>query len=492
MEVSKRPSTAIAVQDAIRIVPGDVDATMSWAGTLPGARKFLFMIALSQFLVANDFCSLSVALSTMGRDLAVAPDILQWVVSGCTLAFGGFLILGGRLCDLFPQRRCFLVGITVACIGALISATAHGIGPVIAGRILVGTGGALTNPAILSLTVKFFPEGSARNKALSVFAVAQSIGAVFGLVVGGIITTHLGWRGIFYVDFGGACIALAAARYCLPVLVRPSDSIARPDVLGGILVTAGSTLLVYALSSIGGNGWFSSKVVIAGAASILSLVLFVVVERLHAAPLVPLSLFRRPNFSAAVFVSFCTNAAASGLLILLAMFLQKEAHYTAQDVGLMFLPMAVAATAGGFLIPRLLNHVSPRSAMAGGVGMFCLLMLGMTQIPPAAPFIFSVGIIMIFPLCQMASIIASMGEATGTAPDTLRGVASSILLAGNQIAVAFGLAIIASALQPSAAGIPENFLRAFLASACVPAVGALVALAAIKGRYGQPGGGHHG
>jgi predicted MFS family arabinose efflux permease len=466
------------------------DPRVNRAGAVAGAGKFLFMIALSQFIVANDFCSLSVSLSTLSRALVVPPNILQWVVSGCTLAFGGFLVLGGRLCDLFPQRNCFIVGIAMSCGGALLSATAPDIGTVIAGRVLVGSGGALVNPAILSLTVNYFAAGAQRNKGLSMFAVAQSVGAVFGLVMGGVISTHIGWRGIFYVDFTLALIALLAAWWCLPILARPRVAL-RVDVLGALLITATCALLVYSLSSIGGSGWLSSKVLVAGGVSVVALVLFIIVEKTRSAPLVPLSLFRRPNFSASVFVSFCSNASSASLLILLAMFLEKRAHLTAQQVGFVDLPMALASVLGGILVPKMLNRISPRAAMAIGVGVFVFIMLGMTQLSPTNPAPFALLVLLFFPICQMGAIIASMAEATGTAPDEQRGVASSILLAANQISVAFGLAIIASALRPSIAGGPENFVNAFAAGAGLPALGLLVALVAVKGRYGQAGASHH-
>src|ERR687898_182747 len=227
----------------------------------PHRWRILAVVATAFFMTILDVSIVNVALPTIGEELNFSRDNLQWVITAYAIAFGGFLLLGGRAADLLGRRRVFLVGVALFTVASLICGLAGSEGMLIAARAVQGLGGAIIAPAALSIVMTSFEEGAERNKALGIWGALGGSGAAVGVLAGGILTESLGWEWIFWVNVPVGAAVIALTPFVVPESFRETAR-RRYDPLGAITVTAGPALVVYAISEGPNVGWATARTIL--------------------------------------------------------------------------------------------------------------------------------------------------------------------------------------------------------------------------------------
>jgi MFS family permease len=296
----------------------------------------LGVICAAQFVLQVDFSIVNVALPTIQRELGFAPADLQWVVTGYALTFGSLLLLGGRLGDLMGRRRLLVLCLVFFGLASLSCGLALSPLMLTLSRLVQGAGGAFVSPSALSLLTTSNAEGAARNRALSIWQASTAAGASTGVIAGGVLTQFLGWRAVFLVN-----LPIIAVLLLLIPRVLPDDTSSarqRIDVPGAALVTASAAALIYGLSSGQQQGFASPETVLALVAAVLLAVVFVLVERTTAAPMVPFSYFSSPTHRAAVGAMVLMGAVIAAYVYFISLYLQQVLGVSAVQTGLALLP----------------------------------------------------------------------------------------------------------------------------------------------------------
>src|SRR5262249_45039491 len=315
----------------------------------------LILLCVAQFIVVLDASIVNVALPSIGKGLDFPEESLPWVVNAYVIAFGGFLLLGGRAADLLGRRRVFMTGLAVVGIASLAAGFAATQGQLIAARAAQGLGAAIVSPAALSIVTSLFKDGAERNKALGAWgAVAGSAGAV-GVLLGGILTDSLGWEWVLWVNVPVALIALAFTPGLIPESRSESDT-RHFDAAGAVSITAGLSVLAYALLDASSAGWGSTKIVSLLAASVVLIGAFVLIELRSEKPLVPFRIFRLRPLTGGNVVGLLLGAALFSMFYFISLYMQQVLGWSAIHAGLSSLPLAVtiiiAAGLGGQLVTR--------------------------------------------------------------------------------------------------------------------------------------------
>src|ERR671915_2112564 len=255
------------------------------APSSPSKWVALALLAAAQFVVILDASIVNVALPSIGADLNFSQDNLSWVVNAYVLVFGGFLLLGGRLADLLGRRRLFIIGLVLFAVASLAGGLAQNAGQLIGARAVQGLGAALLSPAALSLVTVLFAEGAERNKAMGVWGAVAGSGGAVGVLLGGMLTEWAGWEWVLFVNVP---VGIAAALLALRLLPESSNGGARHfDLAGAVSVTAGVSLLVYALVDATDAGWGSAQTLGLSGIALALIAAFYAIERRTKAPLVP-------------------------------------------------------------------------------------------------------------------------------------------------------------------------------------------------------------
>src|ERR687888_2703542 len=263
------------------------------AVTAPDPRRWkaLALVCVAMFMTVLDISIVNVALPSIGRALDFSRENLQWVITAYAIAFGGFLLLGGRAADLIGRRAVFIVGVALFTVASLVCGLAQNEGMLIASRAVQGLGGAIISPAALSIVMTSFEEGAERNKALGIWGALGGSGAAVGVLAGGVLTKYLGWEWIFFVNVPVGALVLALTPRIVPESRREGAE-RRYDALGAVLVSAGLALLVYAISEAPNVGWGTARTILLLIASAALLIGFLVNERKIHDPLMPFHIFR--------------------------------------------------------------------------------------------------------------------------------------------------------------------------------------------------------
>src|SRR5919205_2026468 len=274
---------------------------------LPRRWTALILLCAAQFVVVLDASIVNVALPSIGTGLDFSEENLPWVVNAYVIAFGGFLLLGGRAADLLGRRRVFMAGLLIVAVASLAAGFAANQGQLIAARAAQGLGAAIISPSALSIVTTLFKDGAERNKALGAWgAVAGSAGAA-GVLLGGILTDGLGWEWVLWVNVPVSLIALAFTPGLIPES-RSESATRHFDAAGAVAVTAGLSVLAYALLDASSAGWGSTKIVSLLSLAAILLVAFVLIERRSQAPLVPFRIFRLRTLTGANIVGILLGA----------------------------------------------------------------------------------------------------------------------------------------------------------------------------------------
>jgi len=475
-------------------------ATKAARGPADGSRArhrglALGLILLAQLLVVIDVSIVTLALPTIGRSLHFSATGLQWVISGYALAFGGFLLLGGRLADLLGRRAVLITGAGLFTAASLACGLARSAGLLIAARAVEGLGAAMMAPAAMALILALFPEGAERNKALGAFGAVSGAGGAIGVLAGGMLTTWLSWPWIFFVNLPVGVLIVTAARLLLPES-RADLGHHRFDLAGAVTVTSGLTILVYAVVTAGSHGWASATTIglLAGAAALIGG--FLVIEARSSAPLLPLSFFRNRTVTGANLAGLLLGALMFPMFVFLSLYMQQVLGYSALKTGLAFLVVAAGMIVSSGLAQGLVTRVGAKLVLAAGLLGFAAAQLLFIRLPVTGRY--TTDLLPAFLIVAVALGFAFVGDviasATGVRPADA-GLASGLINTSQQIGGAIGLAVTTTiattratsllhAGHPRAVALTAGFHDAFAITGGLAVAAAIVAATLI--RRGQP------
>jgi EmrB/QacA subfamily drug resistance transporter len=455
----------------------------------PRRHLALVLLCVAQFVDVLDVNAVVVALPTVGRELGFAPEELQWVVTAYVLFFGGFLLLAGRLADLFGRRRMFLLGLAIFTVSSLLCGLAWSPLALVGSRAVQGLGAAIVAPAALAIISTTFPEGRERNFAMGVWTAVAAGGGAAGLVGGGLLTDALGWEWIFFVNVpvGVAGIALS---FVLLESDRGERASRRLDLPGALTVTAGLVLLVYGLTRAEHAGFGSSLTLGTMAIALLLIAAFLFIEWRVSDPLIPLRIFRVRDLSGSALVAFANTATTSAMGILATLYLQEVLDYSPTLAGLLGLPLSLSVVAGSFLGSRLTGALGARRTMVLGLLGICAATLVTAGISAEAGVTYVVSGAALSGLALGCSAVASTTSGTSAVGAGERGLASGLLNSSAQVGTALGVAILftiaaartgaLSGVEPTSQALVEGYRSAFFVGAALAVAGALGALLIVR------------
>jgi EmrB/QacA subfamily drug resistance transporter len=405
----------------------------------------LYVLCLGDLMIVLDGTIVNVALPSIRDDLGFSQTSLAWVVNAYLLTFGGFLLLGGRLGDLFGHRRLFLSGISLFTVASLACGLANSQELLVAARAVQGVGGAVVSAVAFSLLMTIFTEAADRAKAMGVFGFVLSGGGVIGVLAGGILTDALNWHWIFLVNIPVGALVYVLSLRLLPA-AHGAAATGRVDYAGAITVTASLMLAVYAIINGNEEGWASARTLgLLGAAAAL-LAIFLAIEARVSFPLMPLGLFRNRNVSTANVLGVLMAAGLFAYFFFSALYLQLVLEYTPLEVGLAYLPGTVVWGAASLLLSdRLVMRFGIKTPLLGGMALTTvgLLLLARTPVDgnwaiDILPATLAVGLGMGIAFNPL--LLAAMSGV----PQEQAGLASGVVNTAFMMGGAVGLAILAS------------------------------------------------
>jgi EmrB/QacA subfamily drug resistance transporter len=411
----------------------------------PDPKRWLALgvIAVSQLMVVLDASIVNIALPSAQRDLGISDADRQWVVTAYTLAFGGLLLLGGRIADYVGRKRMLIVGLLGFAGASALGGIASNSELLFAARALQGAFAALLAPAALSLITVTFTEPKERARAFGVFGAISGGGAAIGLVLGGILTEYASWRWCLGVNVPIAILAALAAAAI--VTESKAHGNTKYDVPGAVLVTAGLVSLVYGFTEAAkpGRGWGAGTTVAFLVAAVVLLAAFVIWERRIANPLLPLRIALDRNRGGSYIVFLLVGAGLFGMFLFLTYYFQINLGYSALKSGLALLPFSGGIIVSAGIVAQLLPRVGPKPLMVIGLGMAVLGMLWLTQVTADTSYVTHILPSEVLMSVGMAGVFipASSTALVGVDPHDA-GVASALLNTSQQIGGSLGTALL--------------------------------------------------
>ncbi|WP_432119695.1 MFS transporter [Streptomyces sp. bgisy032] len=446
----------------------------------------LVVLATAQFMVIMDTSIIGVALPEMQRDLGFSPGDLQWVFNAYVIAFGGLLLLGGRLSDLLGARRVFTAGWAVLIAGSVVAAAAQTAWVEVLGRAVQGVGGALIAPSAMTLLMVLFAHDPRElGKAMALYGAAAPAGGTAGVFLGGVFTEWLSWPWVFviYIPIG---LATLAATGLLPAVAPRRGAV---DVLGAATVTAGLALAVFAVVRAPEAGWGSAQTLLELGGAVALLALFFVVQKTVRRPLMPLGIWRVPRLGSANLAMTLLGAAWIPMWYFLNLYLQQVLGYGAFASGAALLPMTgllmVFMTA---ITARLLGRFGAKPLIGGGLLVLAAGLLWLSAVEPTGTFAADVlPASLVAALGMSLAYIPAMMAAMSGAPQEQAGLASGIVNTTYQVGSALGLAALTALATSRGAdrlgdlpALTDGFAAAFLAAAGIAAAGGVTTLVAMR------------
>ena len=452
----------------------------------------LYVLCVGMLMIVLDATIVNVALPTIQEDLGFSQNDLAWVVNAYLIAFGGLLLLSGRIGDLIGQRRIFLIGLAVFTAASLLCAVSQSQGVLVGARFVQGVGGALTSAVILGMIVTMFPEPRDQAKAIGVYTFVAVAGGSIGLLLGGVLTEALNWHWIFFVNLP---IGLATALFAIR-LVPDREGIglsAGADLPSAALLIGGLMLGVYTILGVAEEGWGSTQTLGLGAVSIGLLAVFVVRQARVPNPLMPLRLFRSRNVAGANLVQALLVIGMFGMFFLGALYMQRILGYGALQVGLAYLPTTVVMGVMSFRFTGQLNlRYGPQATLVPAMVFVVVALLLLARTPVDATYaidllpamiLFGLGAGLGFPS------LMTLAMSGATASDS--GLASGLVNTSVQVGGAVGLAVLATfaterteALladgEPAASALNSGFHLAYLIGAGLVLVAIGIAVTVLR------------
>jgi EmrB/QacA subfamily drug resistance transporter len=484
-----------------------MEATPATAPAVPGSRAasrvnpnaVLAVVAVAQFMVILDSTVVNVALPTIQRHLGFSEQSLSWILNAYTLMFGGFLLLGGRLADRLGRRRLFLAGIVLFSGASLVCGLAQSEAMILVARGAQGLGGAMVSPAALSIILTSFEEGPERNRALAVWGAIAGAGGAIGLLLGGVMVEVLTWRWVFFINvpIGAALVALAPR--IVPESRAESGARGGYDIQGAIAVTLGTMALVFTLIKADSWGWSSGRTLGGFAIAAALIAAFVLIERRHDDPLVPLGIFKIRSLAAADTTMLLLAAGLFGMFFFCTLYLQQVLGYSALKTGLVYLPFSVMLIGGSAVASRLVDRFTPKPVLVTGLFLSAVGFVLLTRVTGLSDDYAShvLPAIIVLGGGLGLSFVPITIAATNGVPANWSGLASGLLNSTQQVGGALGLAILSSVStsrvtsalnggSPLPAALTHGFKGAFIAGAVLCAIALVVAAVLLPGRRRDP------
>jgi EmrB/QacA subfamily drug resistance transporter len=441
-------------------------------------------------MVVLDIAIVNVALPSIKLDLGFSQENLQWVISAYALVFGGFLLLGGRAADLLGRKRIFLAGVVVFTVASFLAGMAWSEASLIGARALQGLGAAIISPAALSILSVTFREGRERNIALGVWGAVGGFGAAAGVLLGGVLTDALSWEWIFFVNVPVGVTAFILA----PLLLTESrDASAKSfDVPGAVLVTAGLSSLVYAITQAGQQGWLAGETLAFFAASLVLLAGFVGWERRHPEPLMRFGIFQTRTVTGANVAGFILGTAMFAMFLMLTLYMQQVLGYSAMETGVAYLAVAGTAIVWSAVAAQLVTRIGVKPVLATGMVALTAGLVFFTQVSVGGSYLTQLlpGFLLVGLGIGFAFVPISIAALAGVQPSEA-GLASGLINTSQQIGGALGIAALSTiatsrtdaalaAGTAAPAALVDGFTAAFVAGAVIAALGIAAALTLIR------------
>lgn len=446
----------------------------------------LVLIATAQFVVIMDTSIIGVALPDIQRDLGFTPESLSWVFNAYVVTFGGLLLLGGRLSDLFGARKIFATGWLILIVGSLMAGAASTVWLEIAGRVVQGAGSALIAPAALTLLMMLFGGTSDLPKAFAIYGAAAPIGGSAGVFLGGVLTEYASWPWVFYITVPLALIVLAFSATALPA--TPRKAAGSIDVGGALTVTVGLAAVVYAVVNAPEIGWFTWPTLGVLGGGILLLVVFFVIQARSRNPLLRLGLLKAPMLAAANNAQLLLGAAWISMWFFLNLYLQQVLGASAFAAGAALLPMTgLVVIIMVAVAPRLQARFGAKSMIVSGLLLLAGGLVWLSFIRPEGSYAVDVlPASLLAALGMSLAFVPSLGTAINAAPPAETGVASGLVSTSYQIGSALGLAILTaivsaiSGAAPTAIELTAGYSAAFLGAGVLALLGAVITAIAMR------------
>ncbi|MBX9245616.1 MFS transporter [Actinotalea ferrariae] len=488
--VAAAPAVSPAAAAAPATAPDDVAA--------PGGGHRTAALALlvsAQFVVMLDTSIVNVALPSIQRDLGLTPAGLAWVVNAYVLAFGGLLLLAGRVADVVGRRRMLMIGSAVFTLGTLVAGTASTEWLLVAGRVVQGAGAAALSPAAMALLLVTFP-GPARARAMAAWGAASTLGGASGVLVGGLLAGTVGWSWIFFATVPVSAIALVAAPRLLDG-TRGAGTRRQFDALGAASVTGAVLALVHAALAVPDHGWTSPSVLLGAGVAVALGVVFLAAERRAADPLVPLDVFRSRTLSTGVVLAVLGGGTRASTFVLIALYLQQALRMEPQVAGLASVPTSLA----GFVVsvavlPRVLRVLGPERSMVAGLVVLAGGHLWLARTPDGGSFVTDVlpGLMLVATGVALSFTPTTMVIASAV-PAARSGLASGLAGSATQVGAALGMAAFTAigTAATRAVGAAADFVSgggfsAVFTAAAVVALATAALGATLVGRRATPSG----
>ena len=453
----------------------------------------LILLCVSQLVVVLDASIVNVALPSIGHGLHFSDANLPWVVNAYVIAFGGFLLLGGRAADLVGRRRVFMAGLLVVAIASLAAGFAANQGQLIAARAAQGLGAAIISPSALSIVTSLFSDGAERNKALGAWGAVAGAGGAIGVLLGGVLTDGLGWQWVLWVNVPVSLIALALTPGLIPES-RSESATRHFDTAGALSITAGLSVLAYALLDAGSAGWGSTKIVSLLTLAVVLIAAFVAIELRSRAPLVPFRIFRVRTLTGANVVGLLLGGSLFSMFFFISLYMQQVLGYSPIHAGLSYLPLAVTIILAAGVGSQLVTRFGFKPVLATGLLLVAIGLAWFSRIAVHGSFLADI---------LGPSLLAALGLGFGFVTSTIaavsgireheQGLASGLINTSQQIGGAIGLAILSTIattrthdLVAGGASLPraltDGFQTAFLGGSVIAALGFVATLVLIRTR----------
>ncbi|GAA2600896.1 MFS transporter [Actinomadura fulvescens] len=459
-------------------------------------KLILLLLCTVAFLDFVDASIVNIALPAIQHDLDLSVQSLQWVPSAYLLTYGGFMLLGGRAADLLGRRRILVTGTVVVGISSALGGIAETSELLIGARLAQGAGAALMLPAALSLLTTTFPEGADRNKAMGVWGGAAGLASAAGVFFGGLLSSGPGWRWVFYVNTPVCLIVLAAIPLLLPRDV-PASRKRGFDVLGTALATGGMLLLVYGLVKAPDQGWGDVRTVLQLSVAAVMLGAFVINEKLHRNPLVPLSIFRVRGLAAANVTQLIAVAGFLAMFFFITLYMQNVLGFDEFEAGTAFLPVCLGVGIAAGIASKLFGRIGTRPVIVTGALLSGAGVLLLARIPVDGSYLTDLlpGLV-IMSLGLGAVFVGVTTAANAGVPAEQAGLAAALLNTSQQLGGALGLAILTAiatsrtkdelaARVPPSEALTSGFQRALFVGGVLLIVAAIVGLRTANSR-GEP------
>ena len=447
-------------------------------------------VSVGLFMIMLDNTVVNVALPAMQRSLNLQLSELEWVVAGYALTFAAFMLTGGKLADYLGRRLIFMVGLGIFTAASLACGFAPSGGVLIGARVVQGLGGALMNPATLSIITATFPPRQ-RGTAIGIWAGVSAMALAIGPLVGGLLTEHVNWNWIFFINVPIGIAGLIA----IPFFIDESRDMSheqRPDVPGLVTSAIGLFALTYAFIEANSYGWTSARILGSFAVAAVALVTFVLLERHQRLPMLNLALFRNRTFSGANTAMLFIGLAMFGTFFYVSLYMQNVLGYSPTQAGASFLPMTLLIVVAAPQAGKLSDRFGSRWLVGGGMTLLTIMLLYYSQLGANESFWAILPGLLIGGVGMGMTMTPTTAAAMSSVPVDQAGVGSAVLNSSRQVGGSLGIAVMGAIIAAGAAGshTPDAFLTGFHNALRVAAglafAGAIVATAAIRTPSHQP------